>query len=165
FSRKYSATSRYPAARALALTSALLSCTPTGWAQQPVPLLPDRGPRSIQPEPLPPIAPGQPSPPDARPSEPPAGGGPNLPPAAAVPAGPQETREFCSQSVDYALAPRDGIPAQYREFIGIWSDASWTPQLCAALIVQNVRPDGTASIVFGIGPVSAPPRAAGGVIA
>ena len=164
FSRKYSATSRYPAARALALISALLSCTPTGWAQQPVPLLPDRGPRSIQPEPLPPIAPGQPSPPGARPSEPPAGGGPNLPPAAAVPAGPQETREFCSQSVDYALAPRDGVPAQYREFIGIWSDASWTPQLCAALIVQNVQPDGTASIVYVFGPMSSTPRPAGGIL-
>ena len=35
---------------------------------------------------------------------------------------------------------RTAIPSaeRYRPFIGIWSDASWTPSLCAALIVENV---------------------------
>ena len=28
------------------------------------------------------------------------------------------------------------IPERYRPFVGIWSDAAWTPQLCAALIVE-----------------------------
>jgi hypothetical protein len=92
---------------------------------------------------------------------------PAPPPAAAAPSGPSgptETRDFCSQSVSYAVADRDGVPPRYRDFIGIWSDASWTPQLCAALIVQNVQPDGTASILYIFGPMSSNARTAGGIL-
>ena len=134
-------------------------------AQQPTPLFPDSGPRSIRPEPLPPIAPGPAGMPETqRP-------GPGFtPPAEAPPAGPTgpaaaaETREFCSQPVSFALAPRDSVPPRYRDFIGIWSDASWTPQLCAALIVDNVQPDGTASILYVFGPMSSSARQSGGIL-
>lgn len=132
-------------------------------AQQRAPLPPDAGPGAIQPEPLPPLPPAPSEEPVARPGSPPAARS-NLPPAAGAPTGPQETREFCGQSVSFALAPRDSIPPRYRDFIGIWSDASWTPQLCAALIVENVQPDGTASILYVFGPMSASARQTGGIL-
>ncbi len=56
------------------------------------------------------------------------------------------------------------MPERYRKFIGIWSDAAWTPSLCAALIVANVTPDGTASILYVFGPLGDNPHAAGGVL-
>ena len=134
-------------------------------AQQRAPLLPDTGPRAIEPEPLPPLPPAPSEEPAARLGSPPAAPSSNLPPgAAAAPAGPQETREFCSQSVSFGLAPRDSLPPRYRDFIGIWSDASWTPQLCAALIVENVQPDGTASILYVFGPMSPNARQTGGIL-
>ena len=147
-------------------------------AQQPIPLFPDAAPpRSIRPEPLPPLAPGSPPPPgaldtrsppgamDTRPVPPASAPPSDTPPAAAAAAaGPAETREFCSQPVGYALARRDSVPPAYRDFIGIWSDASWTPQLCAALIVENVQPDGTASILYVFGPMSSSARQTGGIL-
>jgi hypothetical protein len=137
-------------------------------AQQPIPLFPDAAPpRSIRPEPLPPIAPGSPGVTDTRPPSPPASAPPaDMSPAQTppAPAGPAETREFCSQPVGYALARRDSIPPAYRNFVGIWSDASWTPQLCAALIVENVQPDGTASILYVFGPMSSSARQSGGIL-
>ena len=145
-------------------------------AQQPTPPFPDAPPRSIQAEPLPPIAPGpseapaSTSPPlsaqpplSASPASPPSID-PPAPAAAEAPPGPSETREFCGQSVSYAVASRDSIPSNYRGFIGIWSDASWTPQLCAALIVENAQPDGTASILYIFGPMSSNARTAGGIL-
>jgi hypothetical protein len=102
---------------------------------------------------------------DTRPLPPASAPPPDTPPAAAAaPAGPAETREFCSQPVAYALARRDSVPPAYRDFIGIWSDASWTPQLCAALIVENVQPDGTASILYVFGPMSSSARQTGGIL-
>jgi hypothetical protein len=84
-----------------------------------------------------------------------------LPPAVA----PDTGRVFCDQSVSFSIAPPDSVPEPYRPFIGIFSDASWTPQLCAALIVQNVQPDGTAAIVYAYGPMGTNVRgAAGGVL-
>ena len=130
-------------------------------AQQRPAFPPDAGPGAIQPEPLPPLPPAPSEEPAARPGASPPS---NMPPAAATPAGPQETREFCSQSVSFALTPRDSVPPRYRDFVGIWSDASWTPQLCAALVVENVQPDGTASILYVFGPMSASPRQTGGIL-
>jgi hypothetical protein len=73
-------------------------------------------------------------------------------------------RVFCEQPVTVQLADRDAVPERYRPFIGIWSDASWTPLLCAALIVANVTPDGTAAIVYVFGPMGANARGAGGML-
>jgi hypothetical protein len=89
-----------------------------------------------------------------------AGPAPGTPPAAA----PDSGRVFCDQSVSFSLAPPDSVPEPYRAFIGIFSDASWTPQLCAALVVQNVQPDGTASIVYAYGPMGSNIRVPGGVL-
>jgi hypothetical protein len=153
--------------RRLAAAGLLLgSIASAASAQQPVPLLPDAGPRSIQPEPLPPLAPSPPGVTDARPPRPAPAPPADMPPAPSVaaPAGPVETREFCSQPVGYTLAGRDSVPPAYRGFIGIWSDASWTPQLCAALIVENVQPDGTASILYVFGPMSSSARQSGGIL-
>ena len=71
---------------------------------------------------------------------------------------------FCDQNVSFRLAAPESVPPQYQPFVGIFSDASWTPQLCAALIVQNVQPDGTASIVYAYGPMGSNMRAPGGVL-
>jgi hypothetical protein len=84
--------------------------------------------------------------------------------AAAVAAGPATQRVFCEQLVTVRLADRDGIPDPYRQFVGIWSDAAWTPQLCAALVVETVQPDGTASIVYAFGPMGSNTRRPGGVL-
>ena len=146
-------------------------------AQQPVapvPLYPGAAPRSFEAEPLPPIAPAPETArsPDAGPAAltpPPAGlplGAPAMPAAApeAAPAG----RVFCEQPVAVQIAPPGAVPERFRPFVGLWSDASWTPQLCAALIVERVAPDGTATIVYVFGPMGANPRsprgAAGGIL-
>ena len=132
-------------------------------AQQPLPLYPGAEPRSIQPEPLPPLPPAGPSPAPAPPAiaAPPPG-----PPPMANEAnlGPATARVFCEQQVTVRLADPDSVPARYRPLIGIWSDAAWSPQLCAALIVQNVTPDGTAAIVYAFGPMGSNARGAGGVL-
>lgn len=117
--------------------------------EAPIPLYPGAGPPSIAPEPLPPVAP-----PQAAPLPPPA---PGMPPPAGA-------RVFCHQSVTPHLADRDAVPQRYRRFVGIWSDASWTPQLCAALIVESVSPDGRARLVYAFGSMDADPRGPGGVL-
>jgi hypothetical protein len=135
----------------------------------PTPLYPGAAPRSIEPEPLPPL-PSAPTAPPVISSTPPAAlpplPAPAPPPAAAAPvaAGPATQRVFCDQPVTVRLADRDGIPDPYRQFIGIWSDAAWTPQLCAALVVETVQPDGTASIVYAFGPMGSNTRRPGGVL-
>jgi len=55
-------------------------------------------------------------------------------------------------------------PPAYRPFIGIWSDAAWTPQLCAALIVESVTGDGTATISYAFGPIGSGNQKPGGVL-
>jgi hypothetical protein len=72
------------------------------------------------------------------------------PPAAA----PQEGRVFCEQSVNYRIADAATVPAPYRRFLGAWSDAAWDPSTCAALIVENVDPDGTAALTYVQGPLA-----------
>ena len=132
----------------------------------PVPLYPGAAPRSIEPEPLPPLppaAPGAPSAPSPAAASPPVA---LTPPAAAnaLNLGPATARVFCDQQVTVRLAEPESVPARYRSFLGIWSDAAWSPQLCAALIVQNVAPDGTATIVYAFGPMGSNPRGPGGVL-
>jgi hypothetical protein len=95
----------------------------------------------------------------------------NPPPAAPLrsysqPAapGPATQRIFCDQPVTIHFADPATLPRRYRQFVGIWSDAAWTPQLCAALIVESVQPDGTASIVYAYGPMGSNNRRPGGVL-
>jgi hypothetical protein len=137
-------------------------------AQQPaapVPLYPGAAPRAIEPEPLPPLPPAS-SPGPARLPAPVAAAPPAGPPVAtnAPNLGPATARVFCEQQVTVQLAESASVPARYRPFIGIWSDAAWSSQLCAALIVQNVAPDGTATIVYAFGPMGSNPRGTGGVL-
>ncbi len=75
------------------------------------------------------------------------------PPASAPePGEPQSGRVFCGQSVSYRLADPSTVPPDDRRFLGIWSDAAWDAHTCAALIVEDVKPDGTASIIYIYGP-------------
>ena len=83
------------------------------------------------------------------------------PPPAAE---PQAGRVFCEQSVGYRLADPSAIPESYRPFLGAWSDAAWDANTCAALIVDDVRPDGTASIIYVYGPLGSNTRVPGGVL-
>jgi hypothetical protein len=46
----------------------------------------------------------------------------------------------------------------------VWSDAAWGVGSCAALIVENVRPDATASIVYVYGPLGSNGAGPGGVL-
>ena len=160
--------------RRIAPISLLLLLSPaTLQAQQPaapVPLYPGAAPRSIEPEPLPPLPPASPRAPSAAfppPGPPPLALAPSAgpPPAANSPIlGPATARVFCDQQVTAQLADPDSVPARYRPFLGIWSDAAWSPQLCAALIVQNVAPDGTATILYAFGPMGSNLRGPGGVL-
>ncbi|MBV8934401.1 MAG: hypothetical protein JO095_01135, partial [Alphaproteobacteria bacterium] len=56
------------------------------------------------------------------------------------------------------------VPQAYRGFLGAWSDAAWDPHSCAALIVDNVDPDGTASIIYVFGPLGSSGRVTGGTL-
>jgi len=88
------------------------------------------------------------------------------PPALPAPAaaGPAAERVFCDQTVAVSSVDPAVIPASYRQFVGVFSDAAWTAQLCAALIVENVQPDGTASLVYVFGPMGSNTRRPGGVL-
>ena len=83
---------------------------------------------------------------------------------AAAPDAPPEGRVFCNQPVSFTVAPRDSVPEAYRPFVGIFSDATWNRQLCAALIVENVAADGTATITYVFGPPAANSKGPGGVL-
>lgn len=61
-------------------------------------------------------------------------------------------RTFCDESIAYHLTDPASVQEQYRRFVGIWSDAAWDAKTCAALIVEDVKPDGSASIIYIYGP-------------
>jgi hypothetical protein len=82
----------------------------------------------------------------------------------APPAEPQAGRVFCEQNVSYRLAEPSTVPEAYRRFLGAWSDAAWNANTCAALIVDNVDPDGTASIIYVYGPLGSGARVPGGIL-
>ena len=84
-----------------------------------------------------------------------------LPPPATE---PQAGRVFCEQSVSYRLADPSTIPESYRRFLGAWTDAAWDANTCAALIVDDVKSDGTASIIYVYGPLGPNTRVRGGVL-
>lgn len=83
---------------------------------------------------------------------------------APPPVEPEAGRVFCEQSVSYRIAGPETVPEPYRRFLGAWSDAAWDANTCAALIVDNVEPDGTASIAYVYGPLGSSSRAPGGVL-
>ena len=144
---------RHLAAAALAL-SISAGGSPAQQAAPPLSLLPSAPPRSYEPEPLPPIGS---DPERAEPANPAGRTEPSPPPPPAAmnaPATESATaRNFCHQPVRVRLAERYAVPERYRRFIGMWSDAAWTPLLCAALIVENVTQDGTATITYAFGPM------------
>ena len=144
-------------ARFVAAALVLLSSTAVALAQQQNP---GAAPPAIELQPLPPLAPATetPQPPPATPP-PPAAAAPGAP-AMSAPTG----RIFCEQPVTVRLADPDAVTERFRPFVGIWSDASWTPLLCAALIVENVASDGTATILYVFGPMGSNARGPGGVL-
>jgi len=154
--------------RRLAAALMLLLGATASFAQQsgPLPLYPGAAPRTIEPEPLPPLPTGPPAAIPARPQA--AAPAPDMaspiqaPPAAE--AAPAAARIFCEQPVTVRMVEPDDVAPPYRPFFGMWSDAAWTPQLCAALIVESVTPDGTARIVYAFGPMGSNLRSPGGVL-
>ncbi|MGH7046693.1 MAG: hypothetical protein ACREE2_09950 [Stellaceae bacterium] len=110
------------------------------------------------------------SPPPAeppQPSGPPATGAPQPlgpPVTGAEPGEAQPGRVFCGQNVTYQLADSSMVPEDDRRFLGVWSDAAWDANTCAALIVQDVKADGTASIIYVFGPLGADAPGPGGVL-
>jgi hypothetical protein len=145
---------RFAAVLLLALTSAAIAL-----AQQQSSSVP---PRSIEAQPLTPLMPaGETAQPPAAAAPPPAA--PAVAPMSAPMSAPMG-RVFCEQPVTVRLADPVAVAERFRPFIGIWSDASWTPVLCAALIVENVAPDGTATILYVFGPMGSNARGASGVL-
>lgn len=84
-----------------------------------------------------------------------------VPPTVAE---PQSGRVFCDQSVGYRIADPATVPERYRSFLGAWSDAAWDANTCAALIVENIDPDGTASVIYAYGPLGSSMRVTGGTL-
>jgi hypothetical protein len=128
----------------------LLLSAPAVAQQQPVPLFnnppasspSDQSAPAVQP--LPPAAPAQPA----------------IVAPSAAPAG----RVFCDQNVTIQPADPTSVPERYRQYLGIFSDADWNPQICAALIVETVAADGTATITYVFGPITSGSKTAGGVL-
>src|SRR5437763_1814941 len=119
---------------AAAAVFALSLNSPAVEAQQqssPMPLFPGAGPGPVEQQPLPPIAPG----PEI--SRPPIGGPParttpdvSEPPPGRITMEAAAERVFCGQPAALRLAEPSASNELYERFFGIWSDASWTPQLC-----------------------------------
>ena len=155
--------------RTLAAPALLLLWANSAAAQPPSPPGP-LPPATGEPQPLPPPAPSTvppPAPPAAiRPAAParPAAIPRALPPPPAAAAEPYGGRVLCEQNVSFRLVPPDAVPEPYRAFVGLFSDAAWTPLLCAALIVESVDPDGIASIIYVYGPMESNMPGKGGVL-
>ena len=154
--------------RLAAAALALLLSAPGSSAQQPagpIPLFPAPPPPGFELQPMPPFAPAPepPRPPGPLLRDDPSPPGP-VTPGSMTALAAETARVFCDQPVTVRIADRDSVPERYRNFVGIWSDAAWTPQFCAALVVEHVAPDGTARIVYAFGPLRPNPRAPGGVL-
>jgi hypothetical protein len=77
---------------------------------------------------------------------------------------PELGRVFCDQSLTYRIAEPATVPESYRVFLGPWSDAAWDANTCAALVVENIDPDGTAAIIYAYGPLGSNARVGGGIL-
>jgi hypothetical protein len=84
--------------------------------------------------------------------------------APPYPTEAQPGRVFCEQSLSYRIADPATVPEPYRRFLGAWSDAAWNANTCAALIVDNVNPDGTTSIIYAYGPLGSGGKLSGGTL-
>jgi hypothetical protein len=89
---------------------------------------------------------------------------PAQPARPATASSAQTGRVFCDQNVNAQPADPASVPDRYRPFVGIFSDADWNPQTCAALIVETVANDGTATITYAFGPIGSGGKATGGVL-
>ena len=137
----------YPAGPALAQR---------GIQAEPLPLLPGNPPASGAADPE--RAPVLPLPPSG------AGYSPAAPPPPVPSQEQASTRVLCDQSVSFRLAAGAAAAENYRPFIGVFTDAAWTPALCAALVVETVQSDGTASVIYAYGPMGSNTRGKGGVL-
>jgi hypothetical protein len=84
--------------------------------------------------------------------------------AQVPPTPPEIGRVFCEQDVSYRVADAATVAEPYRRFLGVWSDAAWDARTCAALIVENVDPDGTVSVLYVFGPLGSSAHGPGGVL-
>lgn len=131
---------------AAAAASFLLALGPAAaLAQQPAPLF--GGPAN---------------PPAPPPSDQPAPFAQPLPPPA--PPAPAAGRDFCGQTVTVQPTSPAAVPENYRSFVGIFSDAAWNAQICAALIVESIASDGAATITYAFGPNVSGGKTPGGVL-
>lgn len=154
--------------RVLGLFCLTLSTTVPAIAQSPPPAGPGQPPGLESPTPQPPDeqapigqAPiGEPQSLAPPPATAPAG----TAPAGTEPGTPQAGRVFCEQNVNVELADPATVPEPYRRFLGIWSDAAWDAHTCAALIVERIKPDGAASIIYVFGPQGSGSPGPGGVL-
>jgi len=75
------------------------------------------------------------------------------PPAATASRNARAAETLCKQEVDYTIrAPAPELSADAKAFLGVWK-GEWNNLLCAALIVEDIKPDGSATIVYvnGVG--------------
>ena len=86
----------------------------------------------------------------APPAEPKQEAKPSPPREPKVPA-PQQTAIVCGKAIDYVL-DRAGTTEEYSAFLGIWT-GNWNNanRLCGALIIERVRSDGSAEIIYAYG--------------
>jgi hypothetical protein len=143
--------------RLLAAMALSMLTAATAAAQQPTPLF--NAPPS---NPAPTQAPGQA--PLGTPLPAPLGAPTPLPDQPAPAPLAQQGRVFCDQTVTAQPADPASVPERYRQFVGIFSDADWTPQLCAALVVESVSDDGTATITYAFGPIASGDKVPSGVL-
>lgn len=132
----------------------LLLSLPALAQQQPVPLF------NTLPSPPPSTSAPQAAPMDQG-APPPAAPPPAAPPQAAP---PLAGRDFCGQNVTTKAADPRSVPDRYRSFVGTFSDAAWNAQLCAALVVETIGDDGTATITYAFGPLGSGDKTPGGVL-
>lgn len=76
---------------------------------------------------------------------------PAPPPGASGAVTVSNTVTLCEQSIGYSLTAADAASKHASAFVGVWSGHFIPGGLCAALIVEKVRTDGTASIIYATG--------------
>ncbi len=61
---------------------------------------------------------------------------------------PQNTTSLCGVPVAYSVyPPAPGVPQNVRAFSGVWV-GKWDYGMCSALIVESVRADGSATLIY-----------------